>query len=300
MIKFIFIFLFVACAQTTNQKSEPSNIVDLSDITETKKVNIDKDASVDYGPVLNESPKESSELDKEEVKKKKLYSLVLQPALYKSFGYIAFFKEIEKSNRRPIVISSFGFSAITAALYAKLLKPNLVEWKIYELYQSIKDEEIYTKEWLEKVEEFLNKEFSNQKLSQLKILVLIPYIYKDKVRINPTAMAKDIIMQSIDMEAKKSKSFMLKSNMSFVQNFKNYGSEDVVYISNLPANFKIKAQNELIKTNFSRLANNQLKASKLYTEHSNLYLDQIINISDEMNQVTISSKEYIKEYFEEN
>lgn len=298
MIKLLLVFVFIACAQTSKNNTD-SNVVDINDITSSPKVDIDKTASVEYGPSIGEEIK-PEKLKNESTPKAKLYSLVLQPSLYKSFGYIAVFKKIEELDKRPIVLSSMGFSAIICALYAKHLKPNLVEWKAYELYQSIKEYPPYSAKWKKIVKEFLDKEFKNQKLSQLKILLLIPKSINDNAILSPTDKVTKAIMESLNISGKNSKSYMLKTSRSYLDKFKNYGSENTIYISNLPEVIKTKKSNKLIEQIYKNFAVRQDSIITLEGSNSNLFIDSIANISDEINQVTDSSNKFINEYFKEN
>lgn len=283
MIKFILVFILFSCASVKN-KPNKNEIVDISDLNKRTQVSIDKEASIEYGPTVKIKDLRDSK-DSEDSEKKILYSLVLRPSLYKSFGYISYFKSIEENGNRPIVISSYGFSAIVTALYAKYLKPNLVEWKSFDLYQRLKKYDVYSNSWKSEIEDFLIKEFKDDKLSQLKILLIIPKYQNRKIIIDPTEEVYKAILNTLDINQSNSTSLLVSSEKNFEKEFKNFGVEKNMIISNLPKEFILKKPNDFLFTIYNTKLKTENYKKTFYLESINKKIDKIINISDEINQV---------------
>lgn len=297
MLKNFFLILLIISCANQKEKTSKNTIVDLAEISSDSKVSIDKEASVTYGPSRNSiNTEEVAESKKNE---RVFYSLTLYPSLYKSFGYISLFKEIELNKKRPVVISSYGFSSIVAALYAKYLKPNLVEWKSFDLYQRIKKYPVYSSKWKGEVESFLEKEFRSDKLSQLKILLVIPSYNNGDIKLHPTKRVVSAIMESLSINSQESQSFLLAPDDNYEKNLKSFGAEKSVTVSNLPVEIKFKKPNDFLFSLYNKKSRSQrnMKISLLTSESNSI--DKIANISDEINQVESSSKLLFEELFKQ-
>jgi hypothetical protein len=227
--KLLTILFLVSCANAPKVKKNSDEIVNINDLYNKKHIEIEKEVPTDYGPsiIVDKEYEDANTVES------KLFAIDLYPALYKSFGYISLFKELEAKSLKPAVVSTFGFSSIMAALYCKHLKANIVEWKSYSLFQDIKDIEPHSKEWYEKIEDFLDKEFGKSKLSQLKILLLIPRLTQTgTIKINPTREVAKAIYKSIKSEELVGLSKTINKAPVI---FKGYGVDRFFRVSLLPS-----------------------------------------------------------------
>lgn len=286
LIKFLFLFL-LGCSSVSDKTKKNDEIVDINDLYKKKDIEISEKVPVNYGP----SVIASDEVKTAEKKEKKLFSIDFYPALYKSFGYISVFKELELRELKPAVVSSFGFSSIVVALYAKNLKANIVEWKTYSLYQKLKDLKPYSKDWMDEIKTFLEKEFKDTKLSQLKILMLVPSIKKSQVYFSPTKLVRKALYKSIDLE--KSLTLLVSGGKNYLKRFSKYGVEEAFRVSLLPREIKLKqTQSNLLNIyNNLNLINKSSENTFVQDYQKEVLLDSIFNLSDEINQAYDFSKD---------
>jgi len=299
LTRVLILILALSCATRKSiDQGNNSQIVNIDDLYNVDRVQIEKTNSVDYGPVLQQVGEETNtNKEKSESEKKyKLFSIDLYPALYKSFGYISLFKSLEREGLKPAVISSFGFSSIVGALHAKYLKSNVVEWKAFELYQSLSSEKPYSKDWLEKIERFLKKEFKQTRLSQLKVLLVIPSIYKKAFKISPNQKVVDAILSSLDIESSQSSSAMLKSTNQYFLSLHKFGVEQTYRVSLLPDAINFKQPNGYLLATYSRLSGITVENENTYIKsyESKTYIDSILNLSDEINQAQSFSSDIVE------
>lgn len=281
------LFLFILGCSTVSEKAKKNDeIVDINDLYKKKDIEISEKVPVNYGPAVIAS----DEVKTAEKKEKKLFSIDFYPALYKSFGYISVFKELELKELRPALVSSFGFSSIVVALYSKNLKANIVEWKTYSLYQKLKDLKPYSSNWMDEIKTFLEKEFGDTKLSQLKILMLVPTFKKSGVYFSPTKLVRKAIYKSIDL--KKSSTLLVNGDKNYLKKFSKYGVEEAFRVSLLPNVINLKHKhNNLLEIYRNLNTFNKSSENNIIQDYKKeTLIDSIFNLSDEINQTYHLSK----------
>lgn len=288
LINFILLFL-LSCSSVQNKSKSNDEVVNINDLYELKNIQISEKVPVNYGPSLIAYEK----YEEAQKKEAKLFSIDFYPALYKSFGYISLFKELEKKELKPAVVSSFGFSSVVVALYAKNMKANIVEWKSYSLYQDLKEYSPYSKDWLKTVKDFLEKEFGNLKLSQLKILMLIPSPKGTGISVSPTKLVSKAIMKSLYIS--KQNSLMVKGDKNYLSSFDKYGVEIPFRVSLLPSRISMKNDDKTINKIYQDLVLPSTEKNNVFVQATDtaIQIDSIHNLSDEINQAYDFSKEIL-------
>ncbi len=195
------IFL-VSCASQKNQ--------DYNDVTGSMVVdwNVENDRVVpkieegaphenEYGPTSSEAPNKV----KKKIENELPMALMLGPGGYRTLSYLSLLKELHLRGETPHVIIGHGLGAVLAAYYAFGYKPDYIEWKLFKFTKKAKDAEIYTKEWLNLVEEFLIDDLVGKKIEQGKLTLVIPvYSRTDKtVRFLKRGDLKDTLMANVDL-----------------------------------------------------------------------------------------------------
>ena len=196
----------------------------------------------DYGPLPEMEP--SSEEGEKALPKEPVVAIDLYPALYNSLGYVSTFVELENSGVNVSIVSSSGFSAVIAALYAKHGASNMVEWKTFELYQLLGDSAPFQSEWNNIIKEFLREEFGDSKLSQLKKLLVVPRLEEGKTVLDTNQKVVNAILESLNFSGNTS-SILVGGDFDYLGALRKYGADEVMRVSFLLGRYPLSAQTAL-------------------------------------------------------
>lgn len=286
-----FLLLF-SCA--SEKPMDKVLIVDFAGDEAREKITISDKALPDYGP----SPETQADVNNAGDAKQSgqtVVALDLLPALYNSIAYVSTFSELEKAGVDVSIISASGFSSIIAALYAKHGAANMVEWKTFKLYQSLGSIKPFTEEWKEIIADFLKVEFGNQRLSQLKKLLLIPANDKNKVVLGSDRNLIQAIMESLDLSGKNS--ILLGSDFNYLPRLKEYGADYFYRLSFLPERINLKHADGFTFGIYSRLAGRsaQVKGQKntyIFNQALSGDIDSFNNLSDTIYQTRDENRSF--------
>jgi hypothetical protein len=168
------LFLLVSCS--TKTKVKPTILVGLDEkkIEKIRIGDIAEQANA-LGPLPpsgfknNESPKKNS--------RNPVLSFHCHDALYRSLYCLDALEAIEKEQKIGI-FSASGMSAIVLALYAKHKNKNKVQFRYFKLIKSLKGERIFYPRWFKKLNSFIQSEFRDIKIQQLKRILFLPFYDK--------------------------------------------------------------------------------------------------------------------------
>ena len=291
---YIFLATLLSCALNSQQNDKGINTVEVP--LQQKKVLIDKDNHTyhsSYGPVeiIQDNSKNSVMVVREPV-----VGIHLAPAAYHVAGYISLFRSLEEHKIKISALSGEGISAIVAALYAKYQDSNRVEWKLYALFGNLKDVYPFTKEWKQRIALFLEEEFQDQKLHQLKALLLVPLISNHEIVVRSNALVVTTLMSSLNITGADSKSITQSSLLSTQVNFKRYledfAKTDIIFqVSILPETFKLSGNSGFLLGIYSKKFYQLAKQGSLFYQLDYLLtpVDEIPNIGEAMARTKKSS-----------
>ena len=214
------------------------------------------------GQVLGPMPPEEFETHfSQPVEKKKVIGMILSPGLYKSISYIPMLACLEEIGAEVHYVSGSGFSSIVASLYAYGFTPEQIEWKLYKLVGELSEYEVYSSEWKELLNEFIDKEFKQKKIeNSKKALALNSYSFENKN--NETLFRGEI-------------NSILKANISYQDQNGNlnplFGSpydviknlktrvDYIIYVDSLGKELKLNSTNNYIFGLYSKAVGYNLK-----------------------------------------
>lgn len=278
MIRLLILFIFsfsVSCSfnpksesgfiETVNIDKDQSNIE--TDITDKSEHNT-------YGPVFEE-PANSTE---EKSKRVPVLAIDLTPSLYASFAYLSLLRELEKKQIYPNVINTSSFTLVVATLYAKYRSVNKVEWKIFSLLKELKNLTIFTGDWYDEIEKFLEKEFKNKRIEQFKILITIPE-GKNSKKLIKTGRVVNVLMNS--MRISKKTNFINQPHLSYRSKIQNLGVDLYFSVNTLPRNFSFKIPNGFVWGLYTRVSGMMHNDDQVYfIGHQLSKIDMVPNLSD--------------------
>jgi hypothetical protein len=161
----------------------------------------------------------------------------------------------------------------------------------------LKGKKVFSNEWVLSINKFSKKEFKNLKLNQLKILLLVPEINKQQIKLNKSDKVVDVISRAINL--RNSMNFLgspkfynkkierigtdISLNISFVPNkisFRNLGGfEWGLYTRYLGLIIEKDAPVSLLRTEMNRELDRIGPLSdinKLYSRQIDDYIAQVI------------------------
>ncbi len=189
----LFILLFISCT-TASQKDIEIVEVNLAD---------DPSEGVTIEDSTNNSFGKSEDVDKMLKEESPKIALTIYSSIYHSLAFLPLIKELEKKKIKLNYVSSQGFGALIAALYAKEASASYLEWKLFDLMKKLRGKKVYSEEWNSTIVNFTQKEFKESKLDQLKVKLLIPEIENRKIVLNEQEKVVDAIRKTIDFKNEK-------------------------------------------------------------------------------------------------
>lgn len=199
----------------------------------------------------------------------------LVPSLYNSFFYFEILKRLDQNEISPHIISSSGFSAVIAALYANSKSMNEFEWSIFKLYHLIEKEKPFTYAWAKFIEDFLKKEFGNKRLYQLNRLLLISKNKKNKIFYDNESKVVDSIMNSIT--SRKRTSFYIAPKLDLVELKKQSYCDYCIFIAANPKTVNLNSPQKEYFSFFTKISGkiestqNIINLEKIETKMDKLY-----------------------------
>lgn len=218
VIVFFLICLFSFSCQVRRAKNSDFAVVDLEQkYSKPQVTKINSDENV-YGPVS-----ENTLTGEKEGEVNPIVALDFAPALYNSLGYIELLSHLERKSIRPKVIITSGFSLLVASLYAKYQSTNRVNFKMFELMGKLqKTDGVFSKDWLDEVASFLEKEFKNSTIESLPTLVVIPKYEQNNLKIVYSGNIKENIMASLSLN-KSRENFLIRPSINYRPEVKKLG-----------------------------------------------------------------------------
>ncbi|MAX65699.1 MAG: hypothetical protein QF441_14390 [Bacteriovoracaceae bacterium] len=248
----LYIIILSGCTQL-----KQAHQIDSVSVTSEKKTDI---------KISKSSPSQiNTQNEKKEIVQKKLpvVALHIYPSLYHTFASIDFIKKLE-SKTKVSMISSQGFGALIAALYAKEASVSYLEWKLFEVVKSLQGLTPFSQTWIKTINSFVENEFGQLKLNQLKIAFVHPELNNNKIRMNQKDKVVDVLKKTLDLNHKKN--FLLSPRV-LNNDFERSGADLTFNIAFLPK-----------KITFSSLSGFEWG---LYTR----YLGFLVGSSDEIRKI---------------
>ncbi len=184
-MRYLIIFLFSFSCSSYQQNKNISSTVQLKN--NEKNIVIDSNVEVP-----------SRKVEKVEVKVPNV-GIFLYPTLYTSLAVVELLRQLEAVHIKVNTISSFGYGAVIAALYAKEGTTSYLEWKIFALLRKLEGYTPYTKEWEKVILNFIELEFKNLKVNELKLSLVIPGIKSNPDR---SITVADVLKSTLDIANK--------------------------------------------------------------------------------------------------
>ena len=288
LIWFSVYFSLFGCSQFTAPKDTSYSVVEFDELESKEIVQIEKESNVDYGPPLvGES--DSTETDS---KTRPVLAIDFLPSLYFSIGYVSTIKELEKQGVQVDIVSSFGFSSVVAALYAKYGIANMIEWKMFELYQELENLKPYGSEWKKKVVSFMAKEFKSLRLNQLNKVLIVPYVSNGQIKFDLNQKVVSAVAKTIDLSSKTS--LMGFNRYDYLNKIESFGADDVLRIGLLPKVISFKRPDGFMLGIFTRIKSATDGDAFSPNLNSIGHLDYLENISDYLNLVKEANEEFSK------
>lgn len=106
-------------------------------------------------------------------------ALYIPPSLYLTASNLVVVDKIRRCTKSKIILSSTGFSALMAALFAKYQAIQKVEWKMYRLSKILEGSKPFSKSWKKELSYFIDETFKNEYFSDLKVPLVINLYAQD-------------------------------------------------------------------------------------------------------------------------
>ena len=289
MLKIVCVLLLISLVSCTKQKKEYGLGTVSLDNSDAISLVINKNANTSYGPDVDLSDENSKEVAPREV----ILSLNLYSTLYQSVAVIDLLKRLEKEGINISILGGNGFASLLLALYAKEKSITYLEWKLFDLQKNLIDLIPYSPDWRSYLENFLQTEFGELRLSDLKTLLLIPIIKNDEVTFNDSAKVRKIVLESMTVENRKN---ILFSPEDFTMLFQKYSSDihiNMTYLSSNPKILKLDGFRWGVLTKYlGRLK--QIESNNILDSKDQLYLDKLISVSDIQKSFEQSNKNFVE------
>ncbi len=228
---FILVFLFFSCTHKPDNYDISS--VSLSAGT-SDSIEIDND-----GGEADLAKQGANDTVKPTEKQPKI-NLTLYSTIYHSLAFLELVKSFEKNEIEVNIISSQGFGTILAALYAKEKSASYLEWKLFDLLKRLKGKIAYSKKWRKEILKYVEKEFKELKVQDLKLVLVIPYLEGKNVKASKEAKIVDLIDLSLDLNSRKN---YFNSPTPYGDLIKVMGADLSFEIAFLPKSIKFNSLN---------------------------------------------------------
>ena len=261
LLNIFLIFIFSAC--TLQKKSGDFDTISIGGEDE-RDLSIDPNQNGDYGPMGEEDGNSSEAISSNNL----VHGLSVYSTLYSSFALVELFAAAEKKKINFSIIAANGFASLISVLYAKKKSSNYLEWKLFDLNKRLKDSTPFSRSWESVIRDFLEEEFKDMQLQQLKALVVIPEKVNGVTILSSTGSVVEKVMKTLSL---KNKGSFYLSPFDYTDKMKTLGLD-----MNLSVAFTAD------KTNFNTLSGFQwgLYTTYLSFIENNRHLFQSVNALD--------------------
>lgn len=213
--------------------------------------NLHENLSTEYGPTLNENlPHAKSE----QTSARKVLGLTFLPAGNLSVGYLGFLKGLEKHRINPNILVCPELAALVCVLYGKYKDLNRVEWELFDFYSKLEGYEFLGTDWQDAFSDLMKKEFKNERLEQLKVVVGIPVKSNmNKIKIYSKGLIVEIMEINLNVSAQYPGSVILDKQMDYSKFLSGRGADVISSISIQPGKKVLKLNNGFLFGIYSKL-----------------------------------------------
>lgn len=286
----LYTFFFLSCSHTPLVREKTDlNSVEISN-SPAELIEINKDELFAYGPGRSEGNVQKIS----NKQRKSIISLVMYTSVYQSLAFLHLIKEIEGRDVRISLVSSQGFGVVIAALYAKEQSASYLEWKLFELFELLKESQVYSKDWQKTINEFSENEFGQLKVNQLKLLLVVPKIVEGKLILIKDEKVVDVIKHSINL---RDESHFIVNPRLYHGEFKDFGVDLAFAVSFLPEVIKFDLMNGfewgLYTRYLGKITQGETSISILHSNKS-APLDQVLPMVEISKRYRRDILEYLK------
>lgn len=175
-------------------------------------------------------------------------ALSMGPGLYRSFLHINVLKSLDRYGIKPNVLTGSGMGAVIASLYAFSLTPDLIEWRVFNFISEVKDENILSEAWLEKVDQVLLKDYLEVNIEDAdKVLRLAVLNTKtNQVEMKVRGSLRELIRAQFKASSAGNPTYIAPHLRSiFHQTYLREGGVDfIIAIDALGPSFKLKKRDD--------------------------------------------------------
>jgi hypothetical protein len=225
MQKILIVLIFILSSCARQSKVYEIGTVDL-DSAKEQNLKIDKKTNTAYGPSsgAKHKNKQHTSTDREPV-----VGLTLYSTLYNSLSIINLIKQLDSNDINLSMMSANGFGSLLISLYAKEKSISFLEWKLFELRKRLIGLVPFSRNWKKVLKIFLDKEFQEIQLHQMKMLVLIPTILDGELVLQRSGRVADKVYAAIDLS---NKSNFIRNPRIYEQKMKEFSAD--IHLSYYP------------------------------------------------------------------
>lgn len=194
---------------------------------------------------------EGSDTEEQLERRQKKVTLVLQPALYYSIGYLELLREIKKSEIQVSAIVASGFAGVVALIMAKSKNYNEATWLTFKLLKRLEGIPPYTESWLKKIKVFIDKELLRK---PTRFEVLVPSKDQNLVFLSGTGSVHKRVLKSLDIKSSSSWLASPSDLSHFFVGAENDSEFDLYYFSAFPKRLVMHYGDGLLWGVYSKLA----------------------------------------------
>jgi len=113
-----------------------------------------------------------------------VWALVLSPGLNRVICHAVAVRALYEKGIKFNIITGSGMGAIVAAYLAEGTTPEIIEWRFHKFFQKSEGMKPFSKNWIERVEKDLLKDFEGKKIQNTKITLLLPVYNELEKKVN--------------------------------------------------------------------------------------------------------------------
>ncbi len=234
--------------------------------------------------------------------KTKVLSIVFSPAYNDSFIYLGVLKALNDQKINYSVVGLSNFTSLVLNLYFISEKNNLgFEWLAYKFKKNLDNYLIFSSDWIEEVDQFIEDNFAQAKRSEIdKVLVFkIDKSNNKNSEYDSTSSLNLVLRQSIRplYIDKKSKAIDYKNGVYSSKSLLKYGVDKILWIDIENSLSKISKNKILIDTYRmmrSKIDQDKLSADINFDLKSDFKLDQIGNLGRKIKSGYSQTIEWLK------
>ncbi|OUR92850.1 hypothetical protein A9Q84_20260 [Halobacteriovorax marinus] len=303
LVGLLTLLILISCSVSEKEKDFSVYSGVNFDNSDSKKIPLIEagDSRSGYGPPV----KEMSQF--ETLASKKVVAFFFYPASFSSLSYLKVVDNLRKYKIHPSVYSGAGFGAVIAALLAKGLTPDHIEWKFFSLIDKLKGKKYLSIDWKEEFHLFLKKEFQSLRIEGVKHALVLPVYDKKmgKIRYLSRGNLYNTLVLNFEMNISGNKLFyspLVVGNLQ-IDKLMNKGVDKIAVINSLGSKINFYETNHYLIGLYSKLIGFSLRESikknenKLWINLSlkNREIDRANNIQNLFQSTINLNKEKIDE-----